>query len=84
MIPKITKTQQGAIDSQHGCTIVLGKSSPCILMTMEVYRDTMGIESDQALQASLQDLNVAHLQVAASNTKTVDEVFAELYAQYEV
>lgn len=70
----LTSEQQKALDANHGC--VQGKGY--ILMSIDVFRNTMGVGSDEALAKSLKAIEQGHADVEAGRTRPFREVLAEL------
>jgi len=72
--PDLTAEQQQALDANQGC--LQGKGY--ILMSINVFRDTMGVGSDEELAASLKAIGQGHADVQAGRTRPYREVLAEL------
>ena len=72
--PDLTKELQQALDANRG--YVQGKGY--ILMSIDVFRNTMGVGSDEALAASLKAIQQGHADVEAGRTRPFREFLAEL------
>ena len=72
--PDLTKELQQALAANHGC--VQGKDY--ILMSMDVFRNTMGVGSGEALAESLKAIQRGRADVEAGRTRPFREVLAEL------
>ena len=70
----LTAEQQQALDANQGC--LQGKGY--ILMSIDVFRNTMGIGSEEDLAASLKAIQQGHEDVQAGRTRPYREVLAEL------
>ncbi len=72
--PDLTEEMQQALAANHGC--MQGKGY--ILMSIDVFRNTMGVGSDEALAASLKAIERGHADVEAGRTRPFREFLAEL------
>jgi hypothetical protein len=64
MIPNLTQEQQQALDEHDGFV----QDPAYVLMSMDVFRNTMGVASDDELQASLRAIHEAVADLAAGRT----------------
>ncbi len=80
MNPELTKEQQQALEQNHG--FVQGPSY--VLMSIDMFRNTMGVESDDEMAASLKAIEEGLADVDAGHTKPMDQVFRELDDKYGV
>jgi aspartate aminotransferase-like enzyme len=78
--PELTEEQQQALDSNHG--FVLGSSF--VLMSKDVFRNTMGVSTDEELLASLQAINEAMADLAAGRSITLEEAKRRLDEKYGI
>jgi hypothetical protein len=74
--PELTSEQQQALVANSGC--VQGKDY--VLMSLDVFRNTMGVGSDEELAASLKALQQGHADVEAGRTRPYRDVLNELGA----
>jgi len=72
--PDLTKELQQALNANHGC--VQGKGY--VLMSSDVFRNTMGVGSDEALAASLKAIQRGHADIESGRTRPFREVLTEL------
>ena len=75
MIPELTHNQKQALNQGHG--FVSGSSY--VLMTMELYREMMGVGSDEMLNASLKAIQCGLADVEAGRTRPYQDVLADLH-----
>jgi aspartate aminotransferase-like enzyme len=80
MRPELTDDQRRALEESHGC--VLGTSY--VLMSKDVFRQTMGIADDEDLAASLEAIQDAIKDLGAGRTIPLEEAKARLDAKYGV
>ena len=73
-----------ALEQSHGFLKIEGDGGTRIVMTMRVYRDMMGVGTDEELQASLQAIDERLADVDAGRTKPMEQVFKELDHKYGV
>ncbi len=78
MTPKLTEDQLRARSENQGFLKVEGDTGICFVMTMQVYRDMMGVGTDEDLAASLKAIEQGHADVEAGRTRPFREVLAEL------
>jgi hypothetical protein len=53
MTPKLTEEQRQAVNTHEGCVEVEDASGKCVLMSIEVFRDLMGVGNDREFQESV-------------------------------
>jgi hypothetical protein len=80
MIPDLTQEQQQALNEHDG--FVQGPAY--VLMSMDVFRNTMGAASDAELQASLKAIQEAMADLAAGRTIPLAEARRQLEVKYGV
>lgn len=80
MRPELTDEQRRALEEGHGC--ILGTSY--VLMSKDVFRQTMGIANDDELAASLEAILEAMSDLEAGRTIPLAEAKARLDAKYGV
>jgi len=78
--PDLTTEQQQALQQGHG--FVQGASY--VLMTVDLYRDMMGVGSADEMQKSVAAIEEGLQDVEAGRTRSMDAVFQELDDKYGV
>lgn len=71
---ELTKSQRQALEENSGFIDVGGS----VIMSMEVYRQIMGVGTEEELAASLQAVEQGLRDDKAGNTRPYREVLAEL------
>ena len=84
MAPRLSDDIERAIQQHHGCLQIKGKKSAYIVMSMDVFRDTMGVGTDEALQDSLAAIEQGLTDVEAGHTRPVDAFFQEFDAHHDI
>ena len=74
MKPELTQDQKQALEQGHG--FVCGQSY--VLMTTDLYRDMMGVGTDEEMNASLQAIQRGLADVEAGRTRPYQDVLADL------
>ena len=69
MTPRLTTEQRQAIDENDGCIEVEDASGKCILMSMEVFRNMMGIGTEHDFQESVAALRSSFEQYRRGQTR---------------
>ena len=80
MTPELTQAQQEALTEHDGFV----QTPSYVLMSMDVFRNTMGVTSDEELQASLRDIHAAMADLAAGRAIPLTEAKQRLEAKYGV
>ena len=80
MNPELTTEQLKALEQNHG--FVQGPSY--VLMSIDTFRNTMGVKSDEEMAASLKAIEEGLADVDAGHTKSMDQVFRELDDKYGI
>lgn len=78
--PELTAEQQQALDQNHG--FVRGPSY--VLMSTDIYREMMGVGTDEQLRASLEAIEQGLQDVESGRTHAMDDVFRQLDEKYGV
>lgn len=73
MRPKLTKEQRQAIDTHEGCVEVEDSQGKCVLMSIEVFREVMGVGTDREFQESVAALQRGHEQLQKRQTRPVKD-----------
>lgn len=76
--PRLTEEQRNALDQHHGLVEVDEEGRKYILMSIEVYRDMLGVGTDEELAASLKALEAGLADLDAGRTRPFRDVLAEL------
>lgn len=76
--PRLTEEQRRALDLSHGLLEVDEEGRKYVLMSMEVYRDMMGVGTDAELSASLEAIKEGLTDIDAGRTRPFRDVLAEL------
>lgn len=78
--PELTVDQRQALDENRGFV----QGSSFVLMSIDLYRDMMGVGSDAALQESLSAIEEGIQDVEAGRVHDAKTVFEELDKNYGV
>lgn len=78
--PNLNSELRQALDASHGCL----QGEGYILMSTEVFRNTMGVGSDEELADSLQTIEEAMADLNAGRTISLDEAKKQLAEKYDV
>jgi hypothetical protein len=73
MTPRLTEEQRQAVDAHEGCVEVEDSQGKCVLMSIEVFRDVMGVGTDRDFQASVAALRHSFEQLQEGRTRFVKE-----------
>lgn len=84
MTPKLTDELDQALDEHHGFLKAEGRQGKVIVMSMPLFREMMGIGSDEQLAESVMAIEEGLADVAAGRTVPLDQVFRELDEKYGV
>jgi hypothetical protein len=76
----LTEEQRKSLAANRGCV----QGEGYVLMSSEVFREMMGIGSDDELAASLEAIEEGHADVEAGRTRPFREVLAELGRDHAV
>ncbi|QDT45723.1 hypothetical protein Pan241w_58510 [Gimesia alba] len=76
--PRLTEEQRQALDQHHGLVEVDEEGRKYVLMSQEVYREIMGIGTEEELAASLSALQEGLADIDAGRTRPFRDVLAEL------
>lgn len=78
MSPRLTSEIEQAVEQNHGCTQVDGERTSYIVMSVDVFREMMGVGSDEDLSASLKAVEEGLADIDAARTRPFRDVLAEL------
>ncbi len=84
MAPRINEEINQALSEQHGFVQAEGTDGKVIVMSMQVYREMMGVGSDEEMADSLKTIDEAMADIDAGRTVPMDQVFQELDDKYGV
>lgn len=76
---------EAVVLAQHGGPVTVpGSQQEYVVMTMQAYRDLLGIGTEEEYQASLAALRRSLADVEAGRTTDADEFFDEFERRYKV
>ncbi len=78
MIAKLSNEIEQAVEQNHGCVRIPGQNTSYVVMSIELYRDMMGVGSDEELAASLKAIDEGLADIDAGRTRPFRDVLAEL------
>lgn len=76
--PRLTEEQRQALDQHHGLVEIDEAGRKYVLMSQEVYRDIMGVGTDEDLAASLNAIKEGLADIEAGRTRPFRDVLSEL------
>jgi hypothetical protein len=82
MTPRLTKEQRKAIDTHEGCVEVEDAQGKCVLMSIEVFREVMGVGTDREFQESVAALRRSYEQSEKGQTRPVKVALDDLGKPY--
>jgi hypothetical protein len=80
MIPELIQAQQQALAEHDGFV----QAPSYVLMSMDVFRNTMGVTTDEELRASLRDIHEAMADLAAGRAIPLAEAKRRLEDKHGV
>ena len=81
--PYLPQDIEAAVASHHGGPVtVAGQNGNHVVMSMAVFRDMMGVGSDDEFQKSVSALRESIAQTVAGKTISLDEVAHRLTRKY--
>ena len=84
MAARLSSDVEQAVNRNHGCARVAGTKASYIVMSIEIFRDMMGVGSDEELAASLEAIDEGLADINAGRTRPFRDVLAELGSDAEV
>lgn len=84
MAPRINQELDKALNEQHGFVQAEGADGKVIVMSMQVYRQMMGVGSDDELAASLKAIDQAVADLDAGRGVSLEEARRRLDKKYGV
>lgn len=84
MKPRLTDQQRQAVDQEHGFLEVESAGETYVLMSMQMYRNMMGVGTEAEYQASLRAIREGLADVEAGRTRPAAEFFSEFDQQHGI
>lgn len=78
MTTRLTDEQRHAVDEHCGFLEVEGGESVYVVMSMQVYREMMGVGSEAEYRASLEAIREGLADIDAGRTRPLDDFFQDL------
>jgi hypothetical protein len=78
MTPRLTEEQRQAVDAHEGCVEVEDSQGKCVLMSIEVFRDVMGVGTDREFQESVAALRRSYDQVQEGRTRPAKDALDDV------
>jgi hypothetical protein len=78
MTPKLTNDIEQAVEQNHGFMQVDGQRTSYVVMSIDAYREMMGVGSNDELAVSLKAIEEGLADIDASRTRPFRDVLAEL------
>lgn len=82
-VPLAPETEAVVLAHHGGPVTVPGNQQSYVVMTMQAYRELLGIGTDEEFQASVEACRRGLADVEAGRTQDMDEFFDELERRYE-
>lgn len=84
MKPQLTQQQRQAVDRHRGFIEVESGGDAYVLMSMQMYRDMMGVGSETEYQESLNAIREGLADVEAGRTRPVTDFFSEFERKHGI
>ncbi|HXY35286.1 MAG TPA: hypothetical protein VEI07_13730 [Planctomycetaceae bacterium] len=84
MTPKLSDELSRALDEHHGFLKAEGTGGKVVVMSMQLFRELMGVGSDEQLAESVKAIEEGLADVEAGRTIPMDQVFRELDEKYDI
>jgi hypothetical protein len=84
MSMRLTDEQQHAVDQHQGFLEVEGASAAYVVMSMQVFREMMGVGSEAEYQGSLAAIREGLADVEAGRTRPMADFFRDLDRKHGV
>ena len=81
---RLTDEQRQAVEQHHGVLQVDGGEGKYIIMSIDLYRDMMGVGTDEQLAASVAALEKSMQEVRAGQTRPLTDALDDLGRKHEV
>ena len=84
MTPKLSNDLQQAVEQNHGFTEAEADGAQFVVMSMDFYRELLGIGSEEELAASLAAIDRGMEDVKSGRTRPFRDVLSKLGSANEV
>jgi hypothetical protein len=84
MTPELSNDIEQAVQRHHGCLQVKGQDSSYIVMSVETFREMMGVGTDEELTASLRAIEQGLADIKAGRSRSLDDFFNEFDARHGI
>jgi predicted transcriptional regulator len=84
MTPKLTDELDQALDEHHGFLKTEGRRGAVVVMSMQMFREMMGVGTDEQFAESVKAIEEGIADVEAGRTVPLDQVFRELDQKYGI
>ena len=84
IMTRLTTEQRQAVDQHHGFLEVEGGGAIYVLMSMQVFREMMGVGSEAEYQASIEAIREGLADIEAGRTRPIDDFFRDLDGKHDV
>ncbi len=84
MTPKLPDELNRALDEHHGFLKAEGERGKVIVISMQLFREMMGVGSDEQLAESVKAIEEGLADIEAGRTVPMEQVFRELDEKYGV
>jgi hypothetical protein len=81
---RLTEEQLHAVDQHHGFLEVEGGGTVYVVMSMQVFREMMGVGSQSAYEASLEAIREGLADVDAGRTRPINEFFQDFDRKHDL
>jgi hypothetical protein len=81
---QLTDEQRHAVDQHHGFLEVEGGEATYVVMSMQAFREMMGVGSDAEYRASVTAIRQGLADVEAGRTRPIADFFEDLDRKYGV
>jgi hypothetical protein len=78
MTPRLTDELRQAVESHDGCVEVEDASGKCVLMSITVFRELMGVGNDREFQESVAALRQSYEQFQNRQTRSLTDALDDL------
>jgi hypothetical protein len=84
MMTRLTDEQRYAVDQHHGFLEVEGGGAAYVVMSMQVFREMMGVGSEAEYRASIEAIREGLTDVEAGRTRPIEDFFQDLDRKHGV
>lgn len=82
MTTKLTPELEEVVESQQGCAMLSGDDQSYVLMRLDVYRQLLGVDTDEEFAASVEAIRRGWEDVQAGRTVPAKDFMQELKRKY--